>query len=156
MAVAIGDVAPDFTLKNTLGDDVSLSDFAGKKNVVLVFFPFAFSGVCTDQFTAINANADRYGADDAQVIGISVDSRWSQGAFAERLGLTDTILLADFEPKGATARAYGTYLDELGFSGRATFVIDKQSIVRGVELTDNPGQMPNEERYFQALATCNT
>jgi peroxiredoxin (alkyl hydroperoxide reductase subunit C) len=153
MAVSIGQKAPDFTLKNAANEDVSLSDFAGQKNVVLVFFPNAFSPVCTDQLTALDANAARYRADEAQVIGVSVDGRWSQAAFAESLGLTDTILLSDFEPKGATARAYGTYLD-LGFSGRATFVIDKQGIVRGVELTDNPGQMPDEERYFDALAAC--
>lgn len=153
MAVAIGEKAPGFTLTNTANEDVSLSDFAGEKNVVLVFFPNAFSPVCTAQLTALDANAARYRADEAQIIGISVDGRWSQAAFAESLGLTDTILLSDFEPKGATAKAYGTYLD-FGFSGRATFVIDKQGIVRGVELTDNPGQVPDEERYFEALAAC--
>ena len=154
MAVEVGQKAPDFTLKNPNGEDVSLSDFAGSKNVVLVFFPFAFSGVCTAQFTAMNANANTYAAEDAQVIGVSVDSRYSQGVFAEQLGLTDTLLLADFEPKGAVARAYGTYLD-LGFSGRATFVIDKDGIIRGIQRTDTPADMPDEQQYFATLETCN-
>lgn len=154
MAIEIGQEAPDFTLKNPDGQEVTLSGFRGRRNVVLVFYPLAFSGVCTAQLTDIGAHEDRYAAEDAQVIGVSVDSHHAQRAFAESLGLTDTILLADFHPKGAVSRAYDAYLDNFGFAARATFVIDKAGIVRGVTLTDNPGQTPDEEEYFQALAAC--
>ena len=154
MAIEIGQEAPDFTLKDPAGQDVTLSSFRGSRNVVLVFYPGAFSGVCTSQLTAIGRHEGRYAEEDAQVIGVSVDSRHSQGRFAQELGLTDTVLLADFHPKGAVSRSYGVYREDLGFSGRATFVIDKAGVVRGVTLTDNPGQTPDEEESLRALATC--
>ncbi|HEX2503286.1 MAG TPA: redoxin domain-containing protein [Miltoncostaeaceae bacterium] len=154
MAIEVGQEAPDFTLKDTENRDVTLSSFRGDKNVVLVFYPFAFSSVCTRQLTEIGEHEGRYAEGDAQVIGVSVDSRYAQRRFAEELGLRDAILLADFEPKGAVSRSYGVFLEELGFSGRATFVIDKAGVVRGVSLTDTPAEMPDEAEYFQALATC--
>jgi peroxiredoxin (alkyl hydroperoxide reductase subunit C) len=154
MPVEVGQEAPDFTLRNADNEEVSLSSFRGSRNVVLVFYPGAFSSVCTKQLTQIGEHESRYAVDDAQVIGVSVDSRHVQGRFARELGLEDTILLADFEPKGEVSRRYGVYLDERGMSGRATFVIDKAGIVRGVALTDNPGQIPDEEEYFRALAAC--
>jgi mycoredoxin-dependent peroxiredoxin len=155
MAIEAGREAPDFTLRNPAKEDVTLSSFRGRSNVVLVFFPAAFSGVCTRQLTGIGAHEARYAGEDAQVIGVSVDNPHSLGAFAESLGLRDTILLGDFEPKGEVARRYGVYLPDFGVAGRATFVIDKAGVVRSVALTDNPGQMPDEAEYFAALATCN-
>ena len=154
MAIELGQEAPDFTLKNGDNEEVTLSSFRGDRNVVLVFYPGAFSSVCTRQLTEVGAHEGRYAEGDVQVIGISVDSRYVQRRFAEDLGLVDTILLADFEPKGAVSRAYGVYLDGPGTSGRATFVIDRAGVVRGVSLTDNPGQMPDEEEYFRALSAC--
>ena len=154
MPVEKGQEAPDFTLKNPDNEDVTLSSFRGRRNVVLVFYPGAFSSVCTRQLTQINEHGDRYAEGDAQVLGVSVDSRYAQGAFARELGLTETILLADFEPKGAVSRAYGVYRDDKGSSGRATFVIDKQGIVQGVSLPAAPGEMPDEEEYFRTLAVC--
>ena len=154
MAVEVGQEAPDFTLKDPDNEDVTLSSFRGEKNVVLVFFPLAFSGVCTTQLSRVRDNADRYADSDAQVLGISVDSRYVQGRFAQELGLTDAVLLADFEPKGMVSRAYGVYRDENGFSGRASFVIDKEGIVQGVSLTEHPGLVPDEEQYFAALSVC--
>jgi peroxiredoxin len=154
MPVEVGQEAPDFTLKNPANEDVALSSFRGKKNVVLVFYPLAFSGGCTKQLTQINHHGDRYAESDAQVLGVSVDSRHAQGAFARELGLTDAILLADFEPKGEVSRAYGVYLADRGFSGRATFVIDKNGIVQGASLTDATSEIPDEEEYFQTLAVC--
>lgn len=152
MAVEVGQQAPDFTLKNGANDDVSLADFRGR-NVVLVFYPAAFSGGCTAQFTGIGANERRYADAGAQVIGVSVDGRNTQRVFAEQLGLTDTILLADFEPKGAVSRLYGVYFEGAGISKRATFVIDHEGVVRGVVVTE-PGAAHDEEEYFSALATC--
>lgn len=155
MAVGVGDTAPDFTLPGRGGEDISLASFAGSKNVVLVFFPLAFSPVCTDQLTAIGGNAARYAGEDAQVIGISVDSHFAQSAFADALGVGDSVsLAADFEPKGAVAKAYGVYLDGPGISGRATFVIDKAGVVQGAYLTDVPTDMPDEDDYFSALGSC--
>lgn len=154
MAIEVGQEAPDFTLRNTADEEVTLSSFRGDRNVVLIFFPAAFSGVCAKQFTEVQDSSARYGESDAQVIGVSVDSRYALGRFAEDLGLTDTILLADFAPKGFVSRAYGVYLDTHGHSGRATFVIDKNGIVRGVSLPDHPGLVPDEEEAFTALSIC--
>jgi mycoredoxin-dependent peroxiredoxin len=154
MAIEVGQEAPDFTLKNAQNEDVTLSSFRGDKNVVLVFYPLAFSSVCTRQLSQIGEHESRYAGDDAQVIGVSVDSRYVQRRFAEDLGLKDTILLADFEPKGAVSRSYGVYLDGPGTSGRATFVIDKGGVVRSASLTDTTAEMPDEEEYFRALAAC--
>jgi peroxiredoxin len=153
MAVEVGREAPEFTLKDPQGEDVSLSSFRGR-NVVLVFYPAAFSDFCTAQFTQIGGQEGRFADSDAQVIGISVDSRHSQERFAEELGLTDTILLADFHPKGAVARAYGVWLEDYGIAGRATFVIDAEGVVRGVHLTDTPVEIPDAEGYFRDLAAC--
>jgi peroxiredoxin len=154
MAVELGREAPDFTLKEPGGEDVTLSAFRGRRNVVLVFYPAAFSSVCTAQLTQVRENEGRYADDDAQVIGISVDSRHSQGRFAEELGLTGTLLLADFHPKGAVARDYGVWIDDYGVAGRATFVIDKDGVVRGIQRTDTPLDIPDEEEYFRALSAC--
>jgi peroxiredoxin len=154
MPIAVGEEAPDFTLKSP-DDDVTLSSFRGEKNVVLAFFPSAFSGVCTGQFTRIGEKEAQFAGEDAQVIGVSVDNRNSLRAFGESLGLEKTLLLADFHPKAAVAKEYGVYMDGAGVAGRATFVIDKQGIVQSVELTDNPGIDIDESDYFAALATCN-
>jgi peroxiredoxin len=153
MAVEVGDTAPDFTLPDPDGAEVSLSDFRGR-NVVLVFYPGAFSPVCIRQLAGVGASEGRFAGSDAQVIGVSVDSRYSQGRFAADLGLRDTILLADFHPKGEVARRYGVWMEGPGFAGRGTFVIDRRGVVRGVHLADNPGLIPDEEDYFRSLAAC--
>ena len=154
MAIIVGQEAPDFTLKSADNEKVALSSFRGRKNVVLAFYPLAFSGVCTEQFTRFGEQEARYAADEAQVIGVSVDSRHVQRAFARSLGLSETLMLADFEPKGAIGRRYGIYRDDLGFSVRATFVIDKGGIVRSAEVVTTPRGIPSEEAYFHALAAC--
>jgi mycoredoxin-dependent peroxiredoxin len=154
MAIEVGQEAPDFTLKNTDGEDVTLSSFRGQKNVVLAFYPLAFSPVCTDQLTQMGGNGGKYADNDAQVLAVSVDSRYAQAAFAQSIGADSVAFLADFEPKGATSQAYGVYLDAPGISGRATFVIDKAGIVQGASLTAVPTDMPDEDAYFATLATC--
>lgn len=152
MAVRVGQEAPDFTLKNQSGEEVSLSSFRGDKNVVLMFYPLAFSGGCTKQFTGLSAHEGRYADEQAQVLGVSVDSFHSQAAFARSLGLDATMMLADFEPKGAVARNYGVYNDERGHSRRATFVIDKQGIIQRAEVTP---EVPDEDAVMAALNSCN-
>jgi len=151
--IEVGQEAPDFTLRDTENDEVTLSSFRGRRNVVLVFYPLAFSPTCTRQLTAMGAREAEYAGAGAQIVGVSVDSRWAQRAFAVSLGLRDTILLADFEPKGAVARAYDVYLDERGFSARASFVIDGSGIVRSA-VTVPSSETPDEDEYFATLATC--
>jgi mycoredoxin-dependent peroxiredoxin len=154
MAVEVGQEAPDFTLTNQAGEPVTLSSFRGQKNVVVMFYPLAFSGVCTKQFTDVSAHEGQYAGQDAQVLGISVDSFHAQAAFAKSLGLDATHLLADFEPKGAVAREYGVYNDERGHSGRGTFVIDKAGVIQRADVT-MPLDIPDEAAVMAALNTCN-
>lgn len=154
MAVSVGQEAPDFTLPSRAGETITLSDYRSAKNVVLVFYPLAFSGVCTKQLTEIGGHEAQYAGADAQVIAVSVDSHFAQSAFADAIGLKDTVMAADFEPKGAVARTYGVYLDERGVSTRASFVIDKSGVIRYADVKPTPAEVPDEEGYFAALATC--
>ena len=101
------------------------------------------------------AHEGRYADEQAQLLGVSVDGFHAQAAFAKSLGLDATLMLADFEPKGAVARSYGVYRDERGHSARATFVIDKQGIVQHAEIPV-PDELPDEDAVMAALATCNT
>lgn len=151
MSVEVGSEAPDFTLRDESGEELTLSSLRGR-NAVLVFYPAAFSPGCTKELHDITGVADRYDAAGAEVIGISVDSRWTLGAFknAEKLSAR---LLADFHPKGAVAKQYGAYLEEAGIATRATFVIDKNGKVAH-KVVNHPGELRNQDEYFEALAAC--
>ena len=127
-ALAPGTPAPDFTLPSGPGQTVSLSDYRGRP-VVLVFYPADWSPVCGDQVVLYNELLSIFGEYGAQVLGISVDGVWSHRAFAEARNLIFP-LLADFEPKGRVARAYGVYREADGFADRALFVIDSKGVVR--------------------------
>lgn len=129
MAVEVGDSAPDFELKDQHGTPVKLSDFHGKKDVVLVFFPLAFSGVCTGELCTIRDELPTLGGDDVQVVAVSVDSVFAQRAWSEKEGYQFPVL-SDFWPHGAVATAYGIFDDEKGIATRGTFIIDKQGVVR--------------------------
>ena len=148
---AAGDPAPDFTLVDQEGESWTLSDKRGR-NLVLVFYPLDFSPTCTGELKELAATADRYEAAGAEVVGISVDSRWTHRAFRRDEGLAAT-LLADFNPKGEVARLYGAYLDALGFADRATFVIDSAGVVRHVTRT-SPRESRDADEYLAALASC--
>src|SRR5689334_699027 len=137
MALKPGDPAPDFTLPSTIGDKVTLSDYRGKKNVLLMFYPLDFSPVCSVENRECTEMLPTKGADDVQVLGISVDSLWSHKAFAAQNGITYP-LLADFHPKGAVAEKYGVYLPEKGISARTAFVVGKDSRIRDVIASDIP------------------
>jgi mycoredoxin-dependent peroxiredoxin len=126
MTLAVGDQAPDFSLKNQHGEDVSLSTFRGSP-VMLVFYPFAFSGICTGEFSEIRDHLDDFGG--AEVLAISCDHFFANRAFADALGLGFS-LLSDFWPHGDVSRAYGIFNENVGVAERGTYVIDRHGDVR--------------------------
>lgn len=128
-AIAVGTEAPDFELRDHNAQTHRLSSFRGDKNVVLVFYPFAFTGVCTGEMCAIRDDIESLQNDDTQVFAISCDTVASLRVFAEREGLTYP-LLSDFWPHGDVAKAYGVFNEALGAADRGTFVIDKTGVVR--------------------------
>jgi peroxiredoxin (alkyl hydroperoxide reductase subunit C) len=144
----IGTKAPDFTLRDQSGNAVTLSSFQGKRNVVLVFYPLSFTSVCSVQMPTYSKEKPRFEENDAQVLGISVDSSPVHRAFAESVGV-DYPLLADFYPHGAVAAAYGVLRPE-GTAERATFVIDKAGIVRFAEVHDM-GRVPDRGPALEVL-----
>jgi peroxiredoxin len=150
MALEIGQEAPDFTLQNQFGEDVTLSSFRGKKNVVLVFYPMAFTGICTGELCEIRDRSVDFVSDDVQLLGISCDTSASLKAFAEQEGLQYP-LLSDFWPHGAVSQAYDSFFPDRGFSLRGTFIIDKQGILRW-SVVNGPGDARNSDEYTAALA----
>ena len=147
--IEAGEKAPDFSLPDQDGNEVSLADFAGRK-VVLVFYPGDFSSVCSDQLGVYQEVLGEIEAKGAALVGISVDSSDSHRAFRERLNL-EMPLLADFHPKGEVARAYGVYSDEYGKSARALFLIDENGVVRWA-YESHPLKVPGANLIFDALA----
>jgi peroxiredoxin len=141
--------APDFDLANQFGERVRLSDYRGVKAVALVFFPLAFSGVCTGELCALRDNLGMFTDHEVELLGISVDSKATLRAFAEQEGY-DFPLLADFWPHGAVAKEYGVFLEEKGFANRATFVIDVKGVIRASFITA-PGEPRSIEEYRAAL-----
>lgn len=131
MTLEVGDHAPDFTLRDQHGQDVRLSDFAGRKAVLLVFYPYAFSGVCTGELTGFRDRLGDFETDDTTLLGISCDPMYTQRAFADRDGIFFP-LLADFWPHGAVASAYGVLDEREGCADRSSFVVGKDGIVRWV------------------------
>ncbi|HYL62847.1 MAG TPA: peroxiredoxin [Candidatus Methylomirabilis sp.] len=124
MSIAVGQTAPDFTLPNQDKKEVKLSDFAGKKNVVLVFYPVDWSPVCTNEHACFVNDMRSFDTLDAEVLGVSVDSTWSHKAYADKMGIKYS-LLADFHPKGAMSEKYGMYLADKGITGRAIVIVNK-------------------------------
>jgi peroxiredoxin len=127
--VPIGTPAPDFTLRDQFGQEVTLSSFRGTKAVVLLFFPWAFSSVCTGELTGIRDRLDEFLTFDTEVLALSTDPTYSLRVFADRDGLNFP-LLSDFWPHGAVASSYGVFDAELGVAGRSSFVVDRGGIVR--------------------------
>jgi peroxiredoxin len=137
MSLAVGSTAPDFTLKDQNQKEIKLSDFAGKKNVVLVFYPLDWSPTCTNEHACFVNDMKNFDTLDAAVLGVSVDSVWSHKAYAEKMGIKYS-LLADFHPKGAMSDKYGVYLPEKGITGRSIFIVTKQGTVAWVKDYDIP------------------
>jgi peroxiredoxin len=151
MTISAGDIAPDFSLKNQFGETVTLSGYLEKGAVALVFFPLAFSGICTGELCELRDNITSFVDDNVQVIGISVDSHFTQRAFAEREGY-EFPMLADFWPHGGVARSYGVFLEEAGIANRATFLIGTDGHVVSTIVTE-PGQARDLSAYRDALAS---
>ncbi|MSO27232.1 MAG: peroxiredoxin [Candidatus Nanopelagicales bacterium] len=150
MAIEPGTKAPEFTLSNQFGEKVSLSDYQGQKNVVLMFYPFAFTGTCTGELCTLRDQYTDFVNDGTVVLSVSCDSPYTLKVFAEQEQLTHP-MLSDFWPHGEVSKAYGVFLDEKGFATRGTFIIDKEGIVRwGV--VNGPGEARNSDDYKAALA----
>jgi peroxiredoxin len=156
MAIAVGSKAPDFTLKSKSASglsDVTLSKNFGQKNTVLLFFPLAFTSVCTSEMCDVTAGLTKYKDLNAEVVGVSVDSPFAQEAWAqkEKIGFT---LASDLNKK--TAEAYGVLLGDLiglgSVSARAAFVIDKNGVVQYSEQTPSPKELPNFNAIRDTLA----
>ena len=126
--VDVGDTAPDFTLLDQDMKPVALADFRGDKNVVLVFYPLSFTGVCQGELCAIRDEIADFSGDDVQTLAVSVDSGPTHAKWAKEQGYTFP-LLADFWPHGEVARSYGVLQEDLGLALRGTFIIDKQGVV---------------------------
>ena len=150
MAVEIGDEAPDFELPDQHGTPVKLSSFRGAKNVVLVFYPLAFSPVCSGELCGMRDEFPEAGRDDVELLTVSVDSFFSHRAWSDQENFQFP-LLADFWPHGAVARAYGVFDEDRGVARRGTFVIDKEAIVRWKVVNPIP-QARDIADYQKALA----
>lgn len=146
MALQVGEVAPDFELPASGNRTVKLSDFRGQKNVLLAFYPFAFSPVCSLQLPGLQENLSRFKALETEVLGISVDSRHSSTAFAEHLKL-EFPLLSDFDKR--VTRAYGV-LREGGFAERALFVVDRNGRIAYAHV-NAIGEVPDNAPVFEVL-----
>lgn len=150
MTITLGSAAPDFELSDQHGNKVSLASFKGKKNVVLLFYPFSFTGTCTGELCAMRDDLAAFQNDGVQVLAVSCDSMFTQRIFAEKEGYEFPVL-ADFWPHGAVAQSYGIFDDVRGCSLRGTYVIDKEGFVRW-QIVNGLGDARNLEDYKIALA----
>lgn len=150
MPIEVGAEAPDFLLKDQNNQEVRLSDFRGRKNVLLVFYPLAFTGTCQGELCAVRDNLNDFVNDAVQVLTVSVDSPFAHKVWADREGY-EFPLLADFWPHGAVAQAYGVFNDERGFANRGTFLVDREGVVRFAEM-NMPGEARDQDAWRKALA----
>ncbi len=146
--VDVGTKAPEFTLKDYNKQDVSLSSYLGKKPVLLVFYPFAFSGICTGELCQLRDDFESF--DGVQVLGVSVDTPFSLKKWAEQEGYQFP-LLSDFWPHGAVAQRYGVFNEKAGMANRGTFLIDTEGVVRFAEV-NQPGEARDQEAWKKAVA----
>jgi peroxiredoxin (alkyl hydroperoxide reductase subunit C) len=150
MPIEVGTEAPDFTLRDQNGQEVQLSSFRGAKNVLLVFYPLAFTGTCQGELCSLRDNLNDFVNDAVATLTISVDSSPSHKVWAEREGYQFP-LLADFWPHGAVARAYDVFNFERGYANRGTFLVDTAGIVRFAEMT-GPGQARDQDGWRKAIS----
>lgn len=151
MTLSIGSAAPDFELSDQHGNKVSLASYKGKKNVVLLFYPFSFTGICTGELCAMRDDLSVFQNDNVELLAVSCDSMFTQRVFAEREGYQFPVL-ADFWPHGATAKAYGIFDEARGCAIRGTFVIDKEGVIRW-QVINAIGDARSLDDYKAALAS---
>jgi mycoredoxin-dependent peroxiredoxin len=149
MAVEVGSHAPDFSTRNAYGESVTLSSFQGERAVLLVFYPFAFSNICTGELCQVRDDLPRFQNDTVQILGISTDPVYTLKAWAKAEGF-DFPLLSDFWPHGAIAQSYGVFNDKLGFAFRGTFLVDTAGVVRFAEL-NGPGEARDQSAWQKAI-----
>ena len=147
-APEVGQPAPDFRLKGPGGQPFSLSEYRGNRNLLLAFYPLAFSPTCAHQLPELQRELARFRALDTEVLGISVDSWYSNQEFARKLGLSFP-LLSDFDR--AACAAYGVLIPDRGYSNRAYFVVDKQKNVVWREIAPSPTEIPSATDALAAL-----
>lgn len=150
MPLSVGDPAPDFALRDQHGQTVRLSDLRGRKAVLVVFYPWAFSGVCGGELTALQAALDDLVADDLEVLTVSTDSMYALRAFADQQGLTFP-MLSDFWPHGEVAEAYGVLHPEIGIALRGSFLVDRDGVVRWTVVKGIPDARDVDD-YRKAIA----
>ena len=150
----VGDKAPDFRLTDTNQVKVGLSDYRGKKNVLLVFYPLAYSPVCSSQIPSYQKIYDRFEDRNTEVIAISIDSVFTHKAWADGLGGISYPMLSDFWPHGAVADMYGVMREKDGFSDRALIIVDKEGTIRYIDIVD-PKELPEIEPVFEVLRSLN-
>jgi peroxiredoxin len=150
MTSLIGSAAPDFELSDQHGNKVALSSFKGKKNVVVLFIPFAFTGTCTGELCAMRDDLSSFQNDNVELLAISCDSMFTQRVWAEK-EVYQFPVLADFWPHGAVAQAYGIFDEARGCALRGTYVIDKEGIVR-CQVVNGLGDARSNDDYKAALA----
>ena len=150
MAPEVGTEAPDFTLKDQNNEEVTLSSFRGERNVLVVFYPFAFSGICTGELSAVREDLASFQNDDVQILAVSVDHAFALKAWSDAEGY-EFPLLADFWPHGTVAQNYGVFNADAGFALRGTFLVDRTGKVAFAEV-NGPGEARDQDAWKKALA----
>ena len=150
MAVEVGSEAPDFTLNDYNKQPVTLSSFRGSKSVLLVFYPFAFSGTCQGELCQLRDELGTYEDENVQVLGVSVDTSFALKAWANQEGYQFP-LLSDFWPHGAVAQSYGVFNEAVGMALRGTFLVDVDGVVRFAEV-NGPGERRDQSGWRKAVA----
>ena len=150
MALEVGTKAPDFTVKDQNNQEVKLSSFRGARNVLVVFYPFAYSSICTGELCSIQEDLDDFQNDDVQILAISADHPFALKAWAESQGF-EFPLLSDFWPHGKISKAYGVFNGQTGAANRGTFLVDPGGIIRFAEM-NGPGEARDQADWRKALA----
>jgi mycoredoxin-dependent peroxiredoxin len=145
MTLEIGRPAPDFELRDQHGQPVSLASFRGTQAVTVMFYPYAFSSVCTGELCAVRDRLPTFSSEDVQIVAVSCDPMFSLRAFAEQDGLTFP-LLSDFWPHGEVARSYGVFNDKRGCADRSTFIVDKAGVLQWMVHNEMPQARDLEEQ----------
>ncbi|MFB4298185.1 peroxiredoxin [Actinomadura sp. NTSP31] len=151
MTAEVGAEAPDFTLKDQNNQDVTLSSFRGERNVLVVFYPFAFSGICTGELCAVRDDISAFQNENVQILGVSVDHVFALKTWANEEGYRFP-LLSDFWPHGEVAKLYGVFNSDRGMAVRGTFLVDKSGTVRFSEV-NSPAEARDQDTWKRALAT---